>query len=208
VQNSVGLRDRKRLETRARVEKAAVEIVLRDGLQQATVDAISAAADISPRTFFNYFDSKEDAILGLRDLEITAELIDAHLAEADTADIVDGLIGLVLELMAPALDDSALHLSRVEVIRRHPELLTRQITQFTRTTDTLTSWARTLMARDPRFSNLDPATSPLAEPILALCASAVRIVVKERIASGTDASTEDIRTRAVALARETVETLR
>ena len=53
-------------ETRARLEEAAVTLVLRDGLEQTTIGTISELADVSPRTFFNYFDSKDSAILGLR----------------------------------------------------------------------------------------------------------------------------------------------
>ncbi|MEJ1229402.1 MAG: TetR/AcrR family transcriptional regulator [Galbitalea sp.] len=73
--SETGLRERKRAETRERLETAAVTIAARDGLEHATVDAICQAADVSPRTFFNYFDSKEDAIVGLRDSTITDEQV-------------------------------------------------------------------------------------------------------------------------------------
>lgn len=42
---------------------AAVKIALDEGVEAATVEAISVAADISPRTFFNYFASKEEALV-------------------------------------------------------------------------------------------------------------------------------------------------
>lgn len=42
---------------------AAVRIALDNGLDAATVEAISEAADISPRTFFNYFASKDEALV-------------------------------------------------------------------------------------------------------------------------------------------------
>ncbi|GAA3147242.1 TetR/AcrR family transcriptional regulator [Nonomuraea salmonea] len=55
-------RERRRAEKRQAIRVAAVRIALDQGLEAATVEAISAAADISPRTFFNYFASKEEAL--------------------------------------------------------------------------------------------------------------------------------------------------
>ncbi|MEV1176833.1 TetR/AcrR family transcriptional regulator [Nonomuraea sp. NPDC049784] len=56
-------RDRRRAEKRQAIRMAAVKIALDAGIEAATVEAISAAADISPRTFFNYFASKEEALI-------------------------------------------------------------------------------------------------------------------------------------------------
>ncbi|WP_433442096.1 TetR/AcrR family transcriptional regulator [Nonomuraea sp. CA-141351] len=56
-------RDRRRAEKRQAIRMAAVKIALAEGIEAATVEAISAAADISPRTFFNYFASKEEALI-------------------------------------------------------------------------------------------------------------------------------------------------
>ena len=60
----LGLRERKRLATRRAIQRAALQVVRERGLDGTTVDEISRIADVSPRTFFNYFPSKEDAILG------------------------------------------------------------------------------------------------------------------------------------------------
>lgn len=60
---ATGLRERKKAATRRTIRVAALELALEHGLENLTVEAISEAADISPRTFFNYFPSKEDALV-------------------------------------------------------------------------------------------------------------------------------------------------
>ncbi|MEU5098719.1 TetR family transcriptional regulator [Streptomyces sp. NPDC020996] len=57
------LRARRRRETRHKIHVAAVRLVERDGLAQVTVNMISAEAGVSPRTFFNYFPTKESALV-------------------------------------------------------------------------------------------------------------------------------------------------
>jgi len=61
---ATGLRERKKRETARAIEVAAVELAAELGLAEVTVDAISLRADVTSRTFFNYYASKEDAVLG------------------------------------------------------------------------------------------------------------------------------------------------
>jgi len=103
----MGLRERKRAQTRHRLEEAAVGLALRDGLDKVTIDAISERADVSPRTFFNYFDSKEDAILGVRPPDVTDDVLTAHRARYDGSELIESVIGLLITVMGPFIADSA-----------------------------------------------------------------------------------------------------
>jgi AcrR family transcriptional regulator len=57
-----GLRDRKKRRTRQAIRAAAIELFTAQGFDATTVEQIAAAADISARTYFNYFDTKEQAV--------------------------------------------------------------------------------------------------------------------------------------------------
>lgn len=60
----MSLREQKRLETRLRIEDAATSLVDKRGFSATTIEEICEHAGISRRTFFNYFDSKDSAVLG------------------------------------------------------------------------------------------------------------------------------------------------
>src|SRR4249919_1635786 len=58
-----GLRERKKAETRTAIGQAALRLALKRGLEAVTADDIAAAANVSVRTFHNYFGTKEDALV-------------------------------------------------------------------------------------------------------------------------------------------------
>jgi AcrR family transcriptional regulator len=60
---SGGRRERKRLATRQALSDAALRLALEHGPQNVRVDDIAEAAGVSPRTYNNYFSSREQAIV-------------------------------------------------------------------------------------------------------------------------------------------------
>lgn len=67
-----GLRARKSRETQQRIAQHAVVLFLREGYDETTIEAIARAADVSRRTFFHYFESKQ-AVLGAIEEELEEE---------------------------------------------------------------------------------------------------------------------------------------
>jgi AcrR family transcriptional regulator len=195
-----GLRERKRAETRAQLEQAAVTIAFRDGLEHTSVDAISAAANVSPRTFFNYFDSKEDAILGVHDGAVTADVVERHAAEHRDDGPVESTIDLLFAVLAPTLDNSSIHASRMELVRRYPQLLARHVAQITRMSDQLTAAIEVLLTKASSNRSIAASdASTTAEVLLATCGAAFRIAVKEWMTAGGQAPRKDCEARAVEL---------
>jgi AcrR family transcriptional regulator len=63
---AVGLRERKRAETHARIQAEAIRLFLERGFETTTLDDIAEAAGVSRRSLFHYFESKEEIVLSAR----------------------------------------------------------------------------------------------------------------------------------------------
>ena len=63
MSDTPGLRERKKTETRGAIQQAVLFLALGRGLDAVTADEIAAAANVSVRTFHNYFGSKEEALV-------------------------------------------------------------------------------------------------------------------------------------------------
>lgn len=120
-----GLRERKRVATRRAIQRAALQVVRERGLDGATVDEISRVADVSPRTFFNYFPSKEDAILGEAPTLEGNPAIERFVA--DRSPMMPGLALLIADSSEKLMSDLELVKERRALSKLYPELGVRRM---------------------------------------------------------------------------------
>ena len=120
------LRERKKLRTRDELEAAALGLFSERGFDAVTVDDIAAAADVSPRTFFRHFRSKEDVLF--RDNEerlgrLRAELAKRPLDESPLTAVRLAILGLAEEYET---GKEAMFL-RTSVMAQTPSLIGRNL---------------------------------------------------------------------------------
>ena len=124
-----GLRERKKLATRLALHEAALRLVAERGLEHVSVDDITARADVSPRTFFNYFSSKDDAVLGL-DPDAMHRQVQAFHARPASESPVEALRAVAMEQAEEMAGETELWPLRLTVIDAHPALFGRLAAMF------------------------------------------------------------------------------
>ncbi|WP_439659147.1 TetR/AcrR family transcriptional regulator [Lentzea sp. HUAS TT2] len=119
------LRDRKKRRTRAALERATVRLAAERGYDHVTVEEIAAEADVSVRTFFNYFVSKDEALIGA-DPEAGPRMAERILGFPEAVTPFEAYRRSVLAEITEELDNARdLWLLRKEVLMQRPDLLVR-----------------------------------------------------------------------------------
>ncbi|GAB3546955.1 TetR family transcriptional regulator [Arthrobacter tumbae] len=129
VSQLISLRERKRTETWAALHDAAARLTLERGPEAVTVEQIAASARVSPRTFFNYFSTKEDAILGLQEPSIDKHLLADFSPEQNLLEQVSRLLMAVVHSTEGGERDVSL---RIDVLTAYPFLRQRRYAYFVR----------------------------------------------------------------------------
>jgi AcrR family transcriptional regulator len=172
-----GLRERKKRETRRAINLAALDLVEEKGFSTVTTEEIAARAGVSPRTFFNYFPSKEAAVIGT-----TGEELESYAAALEVP--VDGespiasLRRILAGMLAPESIDRALRARRRRILLGEPSLAPALVGNNLIIENALTSALERRLGLEPGAS-LEPRLT------VAVAVAAVRACIEHQQAGGS-----------------------
>jgi AcrR family transcriptional regulator len=159
------LRERKKLATRRSLRRAALDLVAERGFAHVTIEDIAAAADVSPRTFFNYFPSKEAALFGA-DPEQIPDLRERIIQQAPGQPALEALRAIMVsdaQAVAAELSeltgDPAGWLRRMKAARTDPHLRAAQAARMSMVERAITESLAERLGTDP---DADPYPALLA----------------------------------------------
>ncbi|MDO3403012.1 TetR family transcriptional regulator [Mycolicibacterium neoaurum] len=118
-----GLRERKKREMRARLSAIALDLAVEHGVAGVRIDQIASAAGVSPRTFNNYFPSKEAAIVGVAAIRADVFRATLHARPADEP-LAEALRAAAAALFTDEPDRT--WMARSRLIRSEPSLFAEE----------------------------------------------------------------------------------
>ncbi|MGH3424957.1 MAG: TetR family transcriptional regulator [Nocardioidaceae bacterium] len=173
-----GLRERKKQATRRNIKQAALALAVDHGLEHLTVEAISEAADVSPRTFFNYFGCKEEALVGENEA-VEAELRETIRDRPAGEPVLRTLRAAVggSESLRAADDRREEAIARQRLVRDNPSLLPRQLGKYA-------AYERALCEALSERLGVDADADPRPALLAALAVSVIRVAIRGWTADG------------------------
>lgn len=114
--------EQRRVETTQRLQHCALELTLERGFDGWTMDDLAAAADVSRRTVFNYFDAKADVVLGPHH-DLPEETVAVFVSGGPTGRLFDDLVQLAREVLHETSVDIELELLRRRVESTDPKVM-------------------------------------------------------------------------------------
>jgi AcrR family transcriptional regulator len=126
----IGLRELKKQMTHDAIAQAAFRLTLEKGLDHVTIEEIAREAIVSPRTFSNYFSSKEEAVIsaGSEDPE---EFLPAFREEVEQAPPLRALCAVLSAFFAGRTEQQLDHTRQVlGLVESYPSLLQCQVARF------------------------------------------------------------------------------
>ncbi|MEV6671712.1 TetR family transcriptional regulator [Streptomyces sp. NPDC051162] len=155
----LGLRERKKLQTRQAIRRAAYLLFERQGYDATPIDQIAEAADVSPSTVFRYFPTKEDIVLSDEHDPLMEAAIRARPADESP---VEAIRQGVLEAMRHIMDHDIVELrQRTRLVREVPSLRGRQAEGMGQTARMLCSVLAERSGRDADDMELRVVTSAI-----------------------------------------------
>jgi AcrR family transcriptional regulator len=179
-----GLRERHRKRTAADLEEAALALFCERGFDAVTVDDIAAAADVSRRTFFRYFASKEDVILSdhPKRLDELQAALDRRPADEPA---LTALRHAILSLAGSLQEDREHMLRRFRVVTTTPALEARSLCLQRNWEAAVTEMLAARMAVNPA-KDLRPGV------VAATAMAAMRVATASWLAGGGHGDVMDI----------------
>lgn len=160
-----GRRERKRRQTRERIEQAAMSLFLERGFDATTIEEITEAADVSKRSFFDYFPSKEEVVFAWQDA-FADRLMTAIAARPADESCVKAVEEALIVTVTASADERALALG--ELIHCTPALKARDQLKYAKLEQKLTE---ALIAR----TGGDPTTRMHMRLLSAIVIGALRV---------------------------------
>jgi AcrR family transcriptional regulator len=160
-----GRRARKKRETYRALCGAAQELVHERGLDEVTVEDIAEAADVSVRTFFNYFPCKEAALVGI-DPDVLTEIADEVRQRPDHEEPAEALRAVLLGDVDPGEMLRRRQL-RNDLVERYPALLPRHLASMIQVEVALAAAVADRMG-------VDAATDPVPRVLVAAVMAGLR----------------------------------
>ncbi len=119
---TAGRRERKKTATRAAIRDAAMRLAVRDGVENVTLEQIATEADVALRTFFNYFSSKEEAVVAGAAGDFLAFVAEFRARPRDES-VLRALREAALVVLDRAVADDRDHVATLLVIRGERSLV-------------------------------------------------------------------------------------
>ena len=172
TEQPVSLRERKKQATRRLLRRAALDLVAERGLANVTIEDIAEAAEVSPRTFFNYFPSKEAVLFGGQDPDRAATLRDRIVSRPAGEPVLDVLRTVLAEDTEGMADelrslggDPRDALRRMKEARNDPHVRAAHAAQMARIERAIAEGLATRLGAD---QETDPYPSVLAAAAVAV----------------------------------------
>jgi AcrR family transcriptional regulator len=176
------LRQRRAAATALNIETHAVALALEHGLENVTVEMICGASNVSPRTFFNYFGTKDNAILGHFVPEID-ELQAREFIASNNPDILGELIG-VIKVPDHLVEHKELEFNRFKLLSANPSLMAKQRERFATVHKKVEEILYLRLRRDAPSEETEEQTRDVATLASELIALAFRYTLAETIRNG------------------------
>jgi AcrR family transcriptional regulator len=191
-----GLRERKKRRTRDALVDAAFDLFRRKGFDATTIDEIADLVEVSPRTFFRYFESKEDVALTLLDQQFSAVYV--RFAERPSHEpVLTALRHAVVEMMTACEGgtggfDAERFSCAQQVIKDSPAVHARNLEMCTSRLDELARYVAERMG-------VDPAADPRPTLVAAVVTTAVQTAIVAWRAAEPETPASLLADRALAL---------